>query len=58
MRTQVALRPVGVVQGLTSSVNPIAISPSYREIAALPLAARVAAVADPNRPASSPRTRS
>jgi N-acyl-D-aspartate/D-glutamate deacylase len=49
MRTQVAPRPVGVLQGLTASVNPIAICPSYREVAALPLAERVAALRDPER---------
>jgi N-acyl-D-aspartate/D-glutamate deacylase len=49
MRTQVAPRPVGVLQGLTASVNPIAICPSYREIAGLPLAERVAALRDPER---------
>ena len=57
MRTQVAPRPVGVLQGLTSSVNPIAVCPSYREIADLPLAERVAALRDPSAgPASSPST--
>ena len=33
MRNQVAPRPVGVLQGLTASVNPIALCPSFREIA-------------------------
>jgi N-acyl-D-aspartate/D-glutamate deacylase len=49
MRTQVAPRPVGVLQGLTASINPVAICPTYREIAALPLAERVAALRDPER---------
>ena len=49
MRTQVAPRPVGVLQGLTASVNPVALCPSYREIAQLPLAERVAALRDPER---------
>jgi N-acyl-D-aspartate/D-glutamate deacylase len=49
MRTQVAPRPVGVLQGLTASVNPIAICPSFREVAGLPLAELVAALADPER---------
>ncbi len=49
MRTQVAPRPVGVLQGLTASVNPVAVCPSYREIAGLPLAERVAALRDPER---------
>jgi N-acyl-D-aspartate/D-glutamate deacylase len=51
MANQVAPRPVGVLQGLTASVNPIAICPSYREIAGLPLAERVAALRDPERKA-------
>ena len=33
MRTQVAPRPVGVLQGLQASVNPVAVCPSYQEIA-------------------------
>ena len=33
MRTQVAPRPVGVLQGLQASVNPVALCPSYQEIA-------------------------
>lgn len=49
MRTQVAPRPVGVLQGLTASVNPVAICPSFREIAHLPLAEKVAALRDPER---------
>ena len=49
MRTQVAPRPVGVLQGLTASVNPIAICPSYRDIADRPLDERVAALRDPQR---------
>ncbi|MCU1504020.1 MAG: N-acyl-D-aspartate/D-glutamate deacylase [Ilumatobacteraceae bacterium] len=49
MRTQVAPRPVGVLQGLTASVNPVALCPSYREIAGLPLPERVAALKDPQR---------
>ena len=49
LRTQVAPRPIGVLQGLQASVNPIALCPSYREIADLALAARVAALRDPER---------
>ncbi len=49
MRTQVAPRPVGVLQGITASVNPIALCPSFREIADRPLAEQVAALADPER---------
>ena len=33
MRTQVAPRPVGVLQGLQASVNPVAVCPSFQEIA-------------------------
>jgi len=51
MRNQVAPRPVGVLQGLTASVNPIALCPSFREIADLPLAEKVAALRDPERQA-------
>jgi N-acyl-D-aspartate/D-glutamate deacylase len=49
LRTQVAPRPVGVLQGLEASVNPVAICPSFREIAALPLDQKVAALRDPDR---------
>ena len=42
-------RPVGVLQGLEASINPVAICPSFREIAGLPLAERVAALRDPER---------
>jgi N-acyl-D-aspartate/D-glutamate deacylase len=49
MRNQVAPRPVGVLQGLTASVNPLALCPSFREIADRPLAEKVAALRDPER---------
>ncbi len=49
MRNQVAPRPVGVLEGLTASVNPLAICPSFREIADRPLAEKVAALRDPER---------
>ncbi len=49
MRTQVAPRPIGVLQGLQASVNPVAICPSFREIAGRPLADQVEALADPSR---------
>jgi N-acyl-D-aspartate/D-glutamate deacylase len=49
MRTQVAPRPVGVLQGLPASVNPVAVCPSYREVAGLSLDGRVAALRDPDR---------
>ncbi|MEM7095279.1 MAG: amidohydrolase family protein [Actinomycetota bacterium] len=46
-RAQTAVRPIGVVAGLTSTVNPFRCSPTYRSIAALPLAERVARMTDP-----------
>ncbi|MFV0307215.1 MAG: N-acyl-D-amino-acid deacylase family protein [Desertimonas sp.] len=49
MRIQVAPRPVGVLQGLEASINPVATCESYREIAGLPLAERVAALRDEGR---------
>ncbi len=49
MRTQVAPRPVGVLQGLQASVNPVAVCPSFQEIAGRPLAEKVAALRDPER---------
>ena len=49
MRTQVAPRPIGVLQGLQASVNPVAICPSFREIAGRPLADQVEALVDPSR---------
>jgi N-acyl-D-aspartate/D-glutamate deacylase len=47
MRAQVAARPVGVLLGLELTVNPFIRWPIYREIAALPLAGRLAALRDP-----------
>jgi N-acyl-D-aspartate/D-glutamate deacylase len=47
IRAQVATRPVGVLFGLELTVNPFSSHPSYREIKALPLAKRVAALRDP-----------
>jgi N-acyl-D-aspartate/D-glutamate deacylase len=47
IRAQVATRPVGVLFGLELTVNPFSSHPSYREIKALPLAERVAALRDP-----------
>jgi len=42
MKAQVAPRPVGVLLGLELTVNPFTHYPVYREIAGLPLEARVA----------------
>ena len=44
---QVAGRPISYLLGLTSSRNPFWENPSYRAIAALPLAQRVARLKDP-----------
>jgi len=44
---QTAVRPIGVVAGLTSTVNPLRCSPTYRELASLPLAERVVRMSEP-----------
>jgi N-acyl-D-aspartate/D-glutamate deacylase len=47
--TQVAPRPIGVLMGLSASVNPFAGCQAYREVAHLELAERVVALAQPAR---------
>jgi N-acyl-D-aspartate/D-glutamate deacylase len=47
MRAQVAPRPVGMFYGLELSFHPFAFHPSYKAIAHLPLAQRVARMRDP-----------
>ena len=47
VRAQTAVRPIGVVAGLTSTVNPLRCSPTYKALADLPLAERVARMAEP-----------
>ena len=47
IRCQVAARPIGVLLGLTATFHPFMGFPSYREIASLPLEARVAQMRDP-----------
>ena len=47
MKAQVCARPVGLLFGLELTLNPFSIHPSYREIAQLPLAERVARLRDP-----------
>ena len=49
LKTQVAARPIGVLQGSTASVNPFVLCPSFRQIADLPLPEMVAALRDPER---------
>ena len=44
---QVAGRPTGLLLGLESSFHPFAFHPTYRELAALPLAERVRKLRDP-----------
>ena len=47
MRGQVAPRPIGIVLGLTTTLNPLLMRPSYMAIAKLPLAERLAKLKDP-----------
>ena len=49
LATQVAVRPIGILEGFTATVNPLAICPSFQEIASRPLPAIVAALRDPDR---------
>ncbi len=51
MRGQVAPRPIGILLGLTTTLNPFITRPSYMEVARLPLAERLQALADPARKA-------
>ncbi|MBS0362748.1 MAG: amidohydrolase family protein [Proteobacteria bacterium] len=48
IRAQVATRPVGVLFGLELTANPFSTYPTYREIAKLSLAERVARLRDPD----------
>ncbi len=47
IRGQVMPRPIGMLLGLDLSLHPFALKPSFRAIADLPLAAKVAAMRDP-----------
>jgi N-acyl-D-aspartate/D-glutamate deacylase len=49
IRGQVAPRPIGVLLGLTTTLNPFTTRPAWTEVARLPLAERVRALADPAR---------
>jgi N-acyl-D-aspartate/D-glutamate deacylase len=47
LRAQVAGRPVGLMLGLEATLHPFLAHPSWREIAALPLARKVARMREP-----------
>src|SRR3546814_12987019 len=47
LTAQVFPRPMGVIGGMKTCVNPFSLCPSYEPLAALPLAERVAAMRDP-----------
>ena len=47
IRAQFLPRPIGVLFGLDLSFNPFSLNPSFREIADLPLAEKVARMRDP-----------
>ncbi len=49
VKPQVASRPIGVLLGLEVTANPFLFTSAFAEIAAEPLAARVAALRDPER---------
>src|SRR3546814_20761757 len=48
MRTVVAPRPLGILFGLEGTQNPFSGTPTYRELAHLPLEKRVANLRDPD----------
>ena len=48
LRAQVAPRPVGVIMSLEATFNPFIQNPVFQELAALPLAERVARLTDPS----------
>jgi N-acyl-D-aspartate/D-glutamate deacylase len=49
VKAQVASRPIGVLLGFQATANPFLFCASYGEVALLPLAERVVALADPER---------
>ena len=51
MRGQVAPRAIGILLGHTTTLNPFSTRPSFKEIADLPLPARLRALRDPKRKA-------
>ena len=48
MRAQVAVRAIGIMMGLEATINPLRRAASYQALADLPLAERVARLADPD----------
>src|SRR5579885_2512606 len=46
MKAQVCARPVGILYGLDATLNPFMRTPTYRELAGLPLAEKVARMRD------------
>jgi N-acyl-D-aspartate/D-glutamate deacylase len=49
LKTQVAVRPIGILQGLTATAHPLMICPSFQEIMFRPLPEIVRALQDPER---------
>ena len=47
MRGQVAPRPIGILLGLTTTLAPFTTRPSFMQVSKMPLAERLAALADP-----------
>jgi N-acyl-D-aspartate/D-glutamate deacylase len=48
LKTQMAPRPIGILQGLTATLNPLILCPSFQQVAKLPLAELVTALRDPD----------
>ena len=51
MRGQVAPRPIGILLGLTTTLAPFTTRPAFTEVAGLPMAQRLEALANPARKA-------
>ena len=49
LKTQVSARPIGVLQGLTATLNPLILCPSFQQVAGLPLPQLVEALLDTDR---------
>jgi len=49
LATQVAVRPIGILQGLTATAHPLMICPSFQEIMGRPLPEIVRALQEPER---------